>query len=241
MKGSSEQFTATGTYSDGAKSNITAQVTWRSSNGDTATITAAGLASALASGSTSISATLNGITSNSFSLSVTLPSTAAPVVVSYSVLFGSQSYNLIGTKRNRLPWEISGVRVVFSEPITGGNINSLGGVSATKFSGLGTAALSWNFSPVSIAHITTTLSGTGATALTNAAGIPLENGSGFSQALNVLWGDFNDDGSVTAADMVSVNNASTATYNLFADLNGDAVVNLADVKIVRARLGTSLP
>ena len=116
FKGNTDQFTATRTYSDGSTANITSQVAWNSSNSATATISASGLAKALATGTTNVSASLSSVTSNTFLLTVTQP--AGPTVVSYSVIFGSQSYNLIGTTRNRLPWQITGIRAVFSEPIT---------------------------------------------------------------------------------------------------------------------------
>jgi beta-lactam-binding protein with PASTA domain len=168
------------------------------------------------------------------------PAPTGPAVVSYSVLFGGQSYNVLGSTRNRLPWRVTGVRVVFSEPITGGNINSLTGVAPTGFSGLGTNTLTWTINPLSIGSFPTALAGSGANALTDSNGTPLAN-AGFSQTLKVLWGDFNDDGYVTSADMVGVNNASTKPYNILADINGDGVDNLADVQMVRGRLGTALP
>jgi hypothetical protein len=66
-------------------------------------------------------------------------------------------------------------------------------------------------------------------------------GAGFTVPLKVLWGDFNDDGKVNASDLTLVNNARAAAYNIFADLNGDGVVDLNDVQIVRTRNGTVLP
>ena len=167
--------------------------------------------------------------------------TAAPAVVSYQVLWGSQSYNVIGTSRNRLPWQISAISVVFSKPIASGNINSLTGVSATGLSGLGTNTLTWTISPLAIGNFATTLAGSGPNALSDAASNGLAGGAGFSQALKILYGDFNDDGVVGAPDFVSVNNAISAPYNIFADMNGDGIVNLSDVQIVRTRNGTSLP
>jgi 6-phosphogluconolactonase (cycloisomerase 2 family) len=75
---SNEQFTATGTYTDGSMQNLTGAVTWISSNLATATISNAagsnGLAAAAAAGSTSISAMLGSIGSPA----VTLTVTAAP-------------------------------------------------------------------------------------------------------------------------------------------------------------------
>ena len=63
-KGTNEQFTATGTYGDNSMADITTQVTWNSSNMAAATIGInTGLASAVAMGSTNITASLNGVTS----------------------------------------------------------------------------------------------------------------------------------------------------------------------------------
>ena len=69
--GLSEQFTATGHYSDGSTPNITGTVTWNSSNSAFATISPTGLASGVAAGSTSITAGLSGVTPPGVSLTVT--------------------------------------------------------------------------------------------------------------------------------------------------------------------------
>jgi len=68
--GTTQQFTATGTYSDSSTQNITASVTWSSSYTSKATINNAGLATAVAVGSTTITATSGGI-SGSTMLTVT--------------------------------------------------------------------------------------------------------------------------------------------------------------------------
>jgi uncharacterized protein YjdB len=60
--GTTQQFTATATYSDGSTANLTSTATWASSNTSAATINAAGLAAAVATGTTTISATLNSVT-----------------------------------------------------------------------------------------------------------------------------------------------------------------------------------
>jgi hypothetical protein len=166
--------------------------------------------------------------------------TTAPVVTSYQVMFGSESYNVIGTPRNDLPWQITGIKVVFSKPIAQGNANSLTGVTVAGFSGLGTNTLTWTINPLSLGNFATALLGAGANALKDAAGNALAGGDGFSQNLKVLWGDYNDDGLVNAQDLAGVNSAISVAYNIFADMNGDGVVNLVDVAIVRTRIGTSL-
>ncbi len=167
--------------------------------------------------------------------------TTAPTVVSYSVNFGSQRFNLATSTRNRLPWEITGVTVVFSQSIATATIASLAGVTATSVSGVGTNTLTWTINPLALGNFVTTLAGSGANAIKDAAGNPLSGGAGFSQNIKVLFGDFNDDGVVNAADLTGVNNAIAAPYNIFADINGDGVVNTVDVGIVRTRIGTSLP
>ena len=59
--GTSQQFTATGTFSDGTVSNISSQVTWTSSSPGVATISNSGLAQTFAFGQTTVSAALSGI------------------------------------------------------------------------------------------------------------------------------------------------------------------------------------
>ncbi len=60
--GAQQQYTATASYSDGSFGDITASVTWTSSNTAVATITSpGGLATAVATGTTTISAALSGV------------------------------------------------------------------------------------------------------------------------------------------------------------------------------------
>lgn len=58
--GTSQQFTATGVYSDNSRQDITASVSWSSSDTATASISAGGTATALAAGSTVITAAAGG-------------------------------------------------------------------------------------------------------------------------------------------------------------------------------------
>ena len=169
--------------------------------------------------------------------SASLPSTS-PTVTGFNVLFGSESYNVIGSTRTRLPWEITGIRATFSEPIASGNVNSLTGIAATGFSGLGTSTLTWTINPIALGSFTAALAGSGTNALADVNGHGL-GGAGFSQALKVLWGDANDDGVVNSQDAVLVNLATHDPYSILADMNGDGIVNASDVLIVRSRIGTS--
>jgi hypothetical protein len=74
-KGLTQQFTATGTFSDGSTQDVTGSVTWSSSDQTVATITTGGLAKGVGVGS----ATIKGV-SGSVNKSVTLQVTAATVV-----------------------------------------------------------------------------------------------------------------------------------------------------------------
>ncbi|HCL25881.1 MAG TPA: proprotein convertase P [Dehalococcoidia bacterium] len=68
--GGTQQYTATGHYDNGTNADITDSVTWASSNTAVATIDAAGLATGVALGSTSISASHGEIGSTAVTLSV---------------------------------------------------------------------------------------------------------------------------------------------------------------------------
>jgi uncharacterized protein YjdB len=59
--GSSQQFVATGNFSDGTTENLTAQVTWTSSAISVATVSTDGLASTVGDGTTTITATMNDV------------------------------------------------------------------------------------------------------------------------------------------------------------------------------------
>jgi hypothetical protein len=61
--GATEQFTATGNYSDGSTKSLTASATWAASVPADATITA-GLAKGVTAGSTNVTATVSGVTSS---------------------------------------------------------------------------------------------------------------------------------------------------------------------------------
>ena len=98
--GLTQQYTATGTYTDGSTPNISASVSWNSSDTAKARISTSGLATAVAVGSTSITAVMSGIISNPGNLTVTA---AALVSIQVSPANASkavgltQQYTAIGT------------------------------------------------------------------------------------------------------------------------------------------------
>ena len=62
--GSTQQFTATATYTDGTTGNVTTTATWTSSDTSVATINSSGLATAVATGTTTITAAVNTVSGN---------------------------------------------------------------------------------------------------------------------------------------------------------------------------------
>jgi hypothetical protein len=97
--GAVQQFTAIATYSNGASSDISNQVTWLSSNTQVATIYANGLATGIAAGSAGITATLGGVTSPSTTLVVQPLSSIAisPASPNNLAVGATQHFTAIGT------------------------------------------------------------------------------------------------------------------------------------------------
>jgi hypothetical protein len=166
--------------------------------------------------------------------------TVAPTVLDYEVIFGIDhlTYNLIGSTRYDLPWQITGIEVVFSKPIDTADVDSLSGLTTTGLTGVGTNTLTWSINTLTIGKFATSLLNSGLDAIKDAAGNTLA--TPFNQNFNVLYGDFTDDGYVNSADLLAIYNAISQSYNIFADLNGDGVVNKTDVQIAQSRLGTHL-
>jgi subtilisin family serine protease/uncharacterized protein YjdB len=79
-KGSTSTLTATATYSDNTTGNVSGSVNWLSSDTTVVTMNSSGIASTQAQGTSNITASLNNVTSNSFTLTVT-----PPLIVSLSV------------------------------------------------------------------------------------------------------------------------------------------------------------
>jgi hypothetical protein len=67
----------------------------------------------------------------------------------------------------------------------------------------------------------------------------------FTRRLDVLPGDFNDDGVVNSQDLAGIRNEwlgiGGAKPTLFGDINGDGTVNVLDYNAERLLIGTSLP
>lgn len=97
-KGLTQQFTATGVYATGNQ-NLTNAVTWASSATSKATIAAGGLATAVATGTTTISATFEGVTGSTVLTvgAATLVSVAVTPPTATIAALATQQFTATGT------------------------------------------------------------------------------------------------------------------------------------------------
>lgn len=171
-KGISEQFIATGVYSDGTRQNLTASATWSSSNPAAATISNSGVATAVGAGTTKITATA-GIASSSYTLTVT---TAALNYISITppaptVGVGqTRQFTATGTFSDSSTLDITSNVSWSSNNISIANVNSTAPAPMGLASGLtpGTViitATNWSGTNSILASTTLTVAGYGASGL----------------------------------------------------------------------------
>jgi trimeric autotransporter adhesin len=104
--GGTQQFTATGTYSDHSTQNLTGSVTWASSNSSVLTINASGLATA----STVSSATNVSITATASSVTAAAVASVTPTATALSITpltatiapNGTQQFTATATLANKM-------------------------------------------------------------------------------------------------------------------------------------------
>jgi hypothetical protein len=190
--GESQAFSATGTYSDATTQDLTAQVTWTSGDPTVATIAATGLASGVGAGTTTITATLAGVTSNPAALTVTAATLQSIAVApaSASIAAGeSQAFSATGTYSDATTQDL-------------------------------TAQVTWTSADTAVATIDTTglASGVGAgtTAITATLGAVVSNDAALTVTATALPGlvaaySFDEGAGSTVTDMSG--NGHTGTIN----------------------------
>jgi hypothetical protein len=141
-KGGTQQFTATGTYTDSSTQNVTSTATWASSDSTIATISAAGLATGVkAGGPVTITASLSGVTSPADSLTVTAPTLVSIAVTpaSPSIAKGStQQFTATGTYTDSSTQNLTSTATWSSSAATVATINTAGLATAV---GLGSTTI----------------------------------------------------------------------------------------------------
>jgi hypothetical protein len=117
--GSTQQFQATGFFSDGSLGDITSQVTWGSDNLSFATVNSTGLATAVSAGTAHINATLGNATTNPATMTVK-GGTGADLAITITAPSTSPlgpSFQYVITVTNNGPQAAAGV--VMSDPVPG--------------------------------------------------------------------------------------------------------------------------
>ena len=140
--GATQQFTATGTYSDKTTGDVTATANWASSTAATATIvtgaTNAGLATGVAGGSTNITASVGTITSPAIALTVspaTLVTIAVAPVSANLAVGGTQQFKATGTYSDATTQDLTSV-VAWTATNNGGSLTTDFSVAAGLVTGV---------------------------------------------------------------------------------------------------------
>jgi hypothetical protein len=126
VAGTTEQFTATGTFSDGSKQNLNSSVTWNSSSPNIAPVPVNGATTTLLAGHTTITATLGSVTGTT-TLTV---SAAAPAQIQISPLSplmavdGSQQFTATAIYTDGTSANISSSATWTLTPATVATLNS---------------------------------------------------------------------------------------------------------------------
>ncbi len=200
--GLSQQYTATGFFSDSSQQNLTTLVTWSSTNPTAATINAAGLATTIATGSTTIQATMNSVT-GSTGLTVTTPVLTSINITPASSAIASGAtlqYTATGVYSNGSSQNLTGSVTWSSTNPAAATINSAGLATAIATGSTTIQATSGSVS--------------GSTPLTVAypfPGIPYD-----------LWVDFEHDtlGSlINSSELIQSSRGATGTWDI-SQVNG---------------------
>jgi uncharacterized protein YjdB len=147
--GATQGFTATGNYSDGSSSDISAQVVWLSDHPAFASITAAGVVFALDAGSSLISATKDAIT-GSTQVTVTAPALASIVVTPGNPIIlatGTQAFVATGILTDGTSQNLAGQVTWASTDQTKATIDAVSGIATGLAAGPTTISATKNGIP----------------------------------------------------------------------------------------------
>ncbi|AUH71510.1 Ig-like domain-containing protein [Legionella sainthelensi] len=234
VQGTTQEFTATGVYSNGRTANLTDLVNWDSSNPSVATINTSGVASAIAGGSATIRADLSGIV-GSTTLSVT-PATLVSIGVApanQQIANGTtQQYKATGVYSNGSELDLTSAVSWTSGNNAVASISSHGGLATAKSAGsttitatLGTIS---GFTPLTVSNATlasievapaNAVIATGLTQLYTATGVysdgstqPLTSSDGLTWSSNSSAVSISTEGLATGLTVTTTPATITATY-----------------------------
>ncbi|MDP5211350.1 Ig-like domain-containing protein, partial [Microbulbifer sp. 2205BS26-8] len=220
---------ALGNFSDGTTADITDSVAWRSDNTAIATVDSLGELMAVAVGSTSVSASQDGIVSNTVSVTVTAVLTSiqvTPAVVSLPTGY-SQQLTALGIFSDGSTTDITNSVTWFSDNTAIATVDSLGEVMAVA---VGSASVS--ASQGSIVSNTVSVTVTNAIlAIIQVTPAVVNLPAGYSQQLTAL-GIFTDGSNLDITTSVNWDSDNTAIATV--DSLGEVMAVAAGSTIVSA-------
>jgi hypothetical protein len=236
----------------------TISFTVKPSSGGAAASLSASTATVGAGGLASLTATANG-TVGSYTVTTSARGVAKPAVFALSNLASATTVTAVtagwGTQTVALQTAADGIRLLpagRNTDLPWLGINTLKitlGTAATLSAGdvMVTSASGTNYGPVTISGSGKSYTITLAQPIIVADRLTITIGNAtiasFTRRLDVLPGDFNDDGVVNSQDVVGVRNEvlGITSPTIFGDINGDGKVDINDYNAVRRRVGTTLP
>lgn len=222
----SQQFTATGVYSDGSTANLTTSASWSTSSGTIATVSRSGLATGKSAGVVTISATVSGIKGtasltirNAKVTSITLSPIAPSVLVKNTIQFtatGNLSDGSSSDLTKLVTWSTSAKSIA--------TVGASGLATAVKagtvmisavFTGAPTASTSLTVTAITLQSITVTPLNTSATAGTKVqytATGSYSDGSTANITTSVTWSSSKTSvATIQSSGLASAVGAGTAT------------------------------
>jgi hypothetical protein len=196
-----------------------------------------------------ITATVNSFSAPNYVVGTTQAGTLTvkPKVMDVRVQVDKSSMSLISLNRD-LPFiDIKAIDVIFSDNVNvSSSMLSVSGVNVKNyaFSSFGydsnTFEATWTLSSaIAIDRLMLSLSGEAAPPVSGSG--PNIAANPFNDGFAVLPGDVDGDRVVSKADLAIVNkDMKRHKYSIWADVNGDGVVNMKDYNAVKKRLGTRL-
>jgi uncharacterized protein YjdB len=236
-KGASEQFTATGTYSDKTTQNITSSVTWVSSTTGVATISSAGLAKSVGTGTSTIQATSGSVTGSTVLTvtAATLTSIAVTPANPNIAISATQQFTAIGTYSdsstqvitNSVTWSSSktSVATISGAGLATGVAGGASTIQATSGSVSGSTTLTVNAVVPTLSSIAVT-----------PANPSIQNGSTKQFTATGTYSDNSTKSITTTANWTS-SSTSIATVSNTAGSNGLATAAGSGSTTIQAALG----
>ena len=223
--GRTQQFTATGTYSNGATQNLSSSVTWTSLATSVATVGNGGLATSVAQGTATITATA-GTISGSATLTVTAPTLTSISVTpqtSSIALGGNQPFAATGTYSDGTKQTLTGT-VTWSSSAT--NIATIGSGGLATSAAQGTATIAATLGPIN-GSATLTVTAPVLTSISVTPGAPSISLGGTQQFR--ATGTYSDNSTQDLTSSVTWNSLPSGVATVSAGLAGSVAVGTTSI------------